>query len=310
MKYFKQYQSSINIRKFCIDIVFRKINELDKYEFKTLKEIMIFKVIDSLLNDIHLEQEVDFKAYLMEKLVDLSKNSKSEENYLKIINIFDIYLRQPSNDLLIQSKIINNGLIDLFEICLNLNQIKPCARIFNILVSYLMNYYAKLNEIQREFNRLQTSSETLSFKSPPSLATSNIITNQNETNRKSDPCLSSPDKRIITNESIRFDIFDFLLRLRSNEKRKLYLNDKKRTKKIYSNYLMLKINSNNEKFELNFKNILDLVEICFKKETDLSVLKKVMHDVSYLFEQEIHIFLEIPTLGQQIFDTVSFDMLI
>jgi hypothetical protein len=305
IRYFKHYQSSIIIRKFCIDTVYRKINELDNYEFKTLKESIILKIVDNLLNEIYMEQDVDLKTYSLEKLIDLSKISKFEENLCKIVDIFDCYLNNSIDETLILSKIVNHGLVELFEICIVQNQIEPCMRILKILISYLMNYYSKLNEIQREFNRTHTNIETLSFKSPPSLATSNIITNQNETNRKSDPC-SSIDKRIPTYETIRYDIFDFLLRLRSDENEKLYLLDKKKSKILFSRHILLKISPTNDKFELNFKHILDLVEICFKKETDLSVSKKVMHDVSSLFEREIHVFFEIPNLGQQIFDTVSF----
>ncbi len=166
-----------------------------------------------------------------------------------------------------------------------MNSAKCCIEIFNILVSFIENYY--------------TNSSAQS--------------------------LSASSKYFNYYSSIRKEIFEFLLRIRSDPHKKcLLINRTNRRTSKQSQYLLLTLNESkifsdnhlqetgtplNEEDEENesdneFKNIalttssecqidmgriLGIVELCLDKETDWHVLMRVLADLPYALQYEMNL---------------------
>ena len=103
---------------------------------------------------------------------------------------------------------------------------------------------------------------------------------------------------------IRREIFEFLLRIRSDKNnRMLLLNRTDRRKHLVSKYLILNISSTTRQVMieyadtknsclLNFKKILNLVENCLDKELDWNVLIKVLKDLPFVLQYEMNLIKE------------------
>lgn len=101
---------------------------------------------------------------------------------------------------------------------------------------------------------------------------------------------------------IRRDIFEFLLRIRSDKSNRMVLLTRSdRRKHFRSKYLILDLqetsthsqqarDDDDENFcLLNFTKILNLVEMCMDKEIDWNVLVKVLHDLPFILQYEMNL---------------------
>lgn len=131
------------------------------------------------------------------------------------------------------SKIINHGLIEIFEkfFYKDNQKFSICSiEIFNILVKYIEYYYLT----QYSFN----SSNLFATNNPNSLSSiaADNLPIQNQSEAQSSP------KFFNYYSQIRREIFDFLLRIRSDAEGRVLLIDKaNRRKFIQSKFLMLNI---------------------------------------------------------------------
>ena len=165
------------------------------------------------------------------------------------------------------------GLIELFEkhfATADNSFAKSCTKVFAILVAYLDSYYNPQLNTQVTLNRGEKTKPQLQ-PSPPTQA--NV-------------------KYFNYYAQIRRDIFEFLLRFRSDKNGRMLLvvrND--RRKRFKSKYLMLGMSSAAESPSclLNFALILKLVEAAFEKESDWHLLTKLVADVPYLLQDELNL---------------------
>lgn len=145
-----------------------------------------------------------------------------------------------------------NSLIDLFEYCLNQNFNSSCIQIYSILVHYLELYYQNKpfltlsptnathiittpQQQHKLLNQLESINNTSSVQQLHKTYSQTVIENQQQPQQ----------------QDIRKNVFDFLMRLRSDERHQLFLlckNDRKKLK--LSKYLILSM-----RFE-NLKNLL------------------------------------------------------
>ena len=191
-----------------------------------------------------------------------------------------------------------NGLIAIFESNFTkqhqlqyINSTKCCIEIFNILVTYIDNYYINT-----------------SYLSPLSSSSSLLL---------------SQSKYFNYYASIRKEIFEFLLRIRSDPHKKcLLVNRNNRRTSKQSQYLLLtlketKVYSDNQlqdaeanedeeeepseseeksnqsaqliECQIDMGRILQIVECCLEKETDWNVLMRVLADLPYALQYEMNL---------------------
>ena len=191
------------------------------------------------------------------------------------------------------SKVIS-GLIAIFEANFSkqqyMNSTICCIEIFKILVTYIDNYYASTSSL-----------------SPMSSSSSSVL----------------QPKYFNYYASIRKDVFEFLLRIRSDSHKKcLLVNRNNRRTSKQSQYLMLTLNetkiysdnqlkdteTNGEEEEeesgcddlsnlpaqssecqIDMGRILRAVESCLEKETDWCVLMRVLADLPYALQYEMNL---------------------
>ena len=115
------------------------------------------------------------------------------------------------------SKTIDN-LIDLFEHSLNQNFNSSCVKIYNKFTKYLEKFY---------------SGKLITSPTSPSSPVTVALKSSNQLNRTTSQVTADQHE-------IRKNLFDFLLRLRSDENQQLYIISKNDHKKIkISKYLVL-----------------------------------------------------------------------
>lgn len=138
-----------------------------------------------------------------------------------------------SNCLSYLSKIITNGLIEIFEKYFHKENstFSTCSiEIFNILVKYIEYYYLTQYSFNSTNFFMTNNPSTLSSMAAESLPVQNQIGAQ------------SSSKFFNYYSHIRKEIFDFLLRIRSNSQGRVLLIDRvNRRKYIQSKYLMLNL---------------------------------------------------------------------
>ncbi len=101
---------------------------------------------------------------------------------------------------------------------------------------------------------------------------------------------------------IRREIFEFFLRIRSDSNnRMVLLNRTDRRKHIVSKYLLLRLETSttttttttstttDNSITLNFRYILDLVQLCLNKELDWPVLVRVLNDLPLVLQYEMNL---------------------
>lgn len=168
-------------------------------------------------------------------------------------------------------RIVNHGLIDLFE-----KHLSRCSiRIYEILIEYLNNYYASVHSTPSSLSSI--ASESLMSSTNGASASQHQI----------------QLKYFNYYATIRRDIFEFLLRIRSNSNGKVLLvNRLNRRRFKESKCLHLSIRAatqTDRQCEIDFTKILALYETCLDKETDWHVLSGVLADLPYVLQYEMNL---------------------
>jgi hypothetical protein len=257
------------------------------------------------------QELIEMKCFITNKLIELTQwHCNNEANMLKLISLFELIItleskssidslitqfymqqQQPpgqivqihqNNNLNYLYKIINHGLIDVFEkhfaVSTNDCFTLSCVNIIKILIKYLNEHYD--NQKKSQTNPQQSQSNIILFN---------------------------------YYALIRRDIFEFLLRIRStNSTNRLCLKNRSNHFKVQeSKYLMLTLSSNSSIFpmltqsqqqqmqekakylckrcEIDLGSIMDLIEKCLDQEIDWNVLILVLTDLPYFLQYELGI---------------------
>ena len=208
----------------------------------------------------------------------------------------------PSQSLNYLNKIINQGLIEIFEKHFSStnnehNFTLCCVEIYNILTKYLEYYY------NHQYNQLFSNTSTNSITN--SASNSLIRTHSSSFADQPTSIIQQQQSQIAQLKffnyyaNIRKDVFEFLLRIRSDKcKKLLLLNRNNRRKLIESKYLLItilnqtKYDDINEQYarinkcQIDFGRLLRLIENCLEKEIDWNVLMRVLNDLPYVLQYE------------------------
>ncbi|CAF0862230.1 unnamed protein product [Brachionus calyciflorus] len=327
-------QFNINVRRYVVDALHRKIKEYFNIDQKSFVEQLVKEVVLNTYETTLVEDDSNYrnnsdksnvlidlfemKYFLILKLIDLIHLCQDEENNYKIIKIFDkvmcmervssVELLVPHNIIALSAqnqlvlinqsqsnclnylyKIIINGLMEIFEKYFSKKFTKCIIEIFNILVKYLEYYYLT----QYSFNNAMM----INSNNPSSLMS---IAAESLPMHSQWQAQTSP-KFYNYYSTIRKEIFEFLLRIRSNRNNKVMLiNRVNRRKSTESKYLMLNIcetydeafekkdeNIKLFKCEIDFGKILKLIEYCLDKEYDWNVITKVLSELPYVMQYEM-----------------------
>lgn len=271
---------NITVRKFVIEALHKKLKDFFTLEQKHFAEEVIKEVLIPCYEKCLEEDDLyyrplansdptshvdlfEMKYFIVVKLIDLTQLCLDEDNMLKIIKIFEkiilmektssieilipVNLISPGSSLPLslcltnnsQSlcpnylyRIINHGLIDVFEKYFynsSKNFTFCCIEIFEILIKYLEYFYQIQCNHPSSLSSIAT--ETLN----------NLIQHQNNQNQSQTQSQSN-QKYFNYYATIRRDVFEFLLRIRSNSYGKVLLvNRTQKRKYLESKYLILNL---------------------------------------------------------------------
>ncbi|RNA02311.1 tuberin isoform X5, partial [Brachionus plicatilis] len=196
-----------------------------------------------------------------------------------------------SNCLSYLYKIVTHGLIEIFEKYFHKDNktFTACSlEIFNILVKYIEYYYLTQYNFNSANFFMSNNPSSLSSIAAENLPVQNQIEAQ------------SNSKFFNYYSHIRKEIFDFLLRIRSNPEGRVLLIDRvNRRKFIQSKYLMLNLCETKARFsedfeqknllkcELDFGKILKMIEYCLDKEVDWHVITRLLAELPYVMQYEM-----------------------
>ena len=76
------------VRKFCIDTISLKIYKCDKFDWKTLKDDIIERVLIPVCKNVHIESNLELKLFIINKLIEFSNQCQNEKQINLIIEIF------------------------------------------------------------------------------------------------------------------------------------------------------------------------------------------------------------------------------
>lgn len=277
---------------------------------------------------------VEMKYFIVTKLTELAQICVDENSVFKIISIFERIvsfessssielmnfpiippgttpvavsqtstITKPSNSVVLSPPLIGanfnlsfnqnlnylnkivQGLIELFERHFSSSSAcftKSCVKIFQILTNYLESYYSLNGEtIAKQFFISSTAQRSQS---------------DNQKQHVYSQLQANANRYFNYYAQIRRDIFEFLLRIRSdNHNRMLLLNRGDRRKFLKSKYLIIDLELPDENHELaknvclNFSQILNLVQLCLDKEVDWNVLVKVLQDLPFVLQYEMNL---------------------
>ena len=245
-----------------------EIAPLCHYEENILKILDIFKhiiVLEKISGIDVLNIQTNLVGTASLSTTPLSKSSV-------ILSPSTVPSTQPQNNINNSeylSRIIN-ALIDLFErrhFNSNNCMTSSCVRIYAILINYLESYYA--NYYSNATNKSLLLPSTLSSMAAETLA---YQQQQNTQHRSSISLTNSSDMHLFSKNFnyyalIRREIFDFLLRIRSDKDNRVQLLTRKdKRKHDDSKYLiLLMVDDNTKKCVLDYSKFLDLVLECMEK---------------------------------------------
>ena len=230
---------------------------------------------------------IEMKHFIVVKLVELTPYCTSESTMLRLVALFDKIMnmeRRSSIDLVCTSsggaggavtgsacylsKLVNAGLIDLFEkhMAATANPLGGgaafslcCVRIFNILVDYVEKYYALVGHYhqkpqqpqQPQQQQQQPATATLTRRHSSSLAPLIVMPLSGSVGLGGSGELLNQAHLVAKYfnyyASIRKDILEFLLRIRSDKYRRLLLIARTNRRKYQtSQHLLLTIADTND----------------------------------------------------------------
>ena len=342
---------NLGVRKFLIEILHKKLKEYYKTDQKSFTEEVINNALlpicelsidedDEYYHSLNSYESytdlIEMKNFLVLKLIDLTNYCNSENTLLKIIKILEKIIsmeKASSIELLISpqstslntipnlltltpnastsslfylSKIIN-GLIEIFEknfSNLTNSYTKCCIEVYNILIRYL-DYYYKTQSVAK----LIAQASTPTANTPPPTQKQFIQPSSSE--QLANIAQTNQQKYFNYYAMIRKDIFEFLLRIRSDKRNKLTLVSKtNRRKCLESKYLLLTLNETKilddspaadlSNCQVDIGKVLKMIELCLDKETDWNVLTKVLSDSPYLLQYEMNLIKNSEFIGNSI----------
>jgi hypothetical protein len=259
----------VEIKSFLINKLI-EIAPLCHYEENILKILDIFKHIIVLekISDIDL-------LNIQNNLIGTASLSTTPLNKSSVIlspTPMPTQSLNNNNNLEYLSRIIN-ALIDLFErrhYNSNNCMTSSCVKIYSILINYLESYYA--NYYSNASNKSLLLPSTLSSMAAETLAYQQQQQHQNTQHRSSISLSNSSDMHLFSKNFnyyalIRREIFDFLLRIRSDKNNRVQLLSRKdKRKHDDSKYLVLSMGDDNtKKCSLDYSKFLDLMLECMEK---------------------------------------------
>lgn len=279
------------------------LNSLCSQEETMIKIVELFEKILSMEKESSVELlMVNANVLLQTSSVPVNTSALNPNNMTNTIPLTQYptpYLllttgNSTSNCLNYVYKIITSGLIELFERNFSLttrNMSRCLIKVYNVLVAYLEGYYLSQYKMS-VISPLQDNSD--------------FIVSSEELQRlcQVNPLLLSPAqiqaqlnaKYFNYYATLRRDIFEFLMRIRSDTRNKALMVSKTNKRSCHeSKSLLLGLKedseerSTNSSVEIDLSKLLKLIEYCLDKEIDWNVLIKVLADLPYVLQYEMNL---------------------
>ena len=229
----------------------------DKFDWRTLREEVVDHVLVPTFTNIHREQSYELKIYVITNLFEISKKCENQKQLASLLEIFEKVSSLTNFDLnlnffylkVISEEIAGNNnesnllltktvqiLIELFDYCSYRLFTIDCVQIYEILVKFLEAHYERRSQLPLSPTNI-VNLVTTSPQSSPAATTTSPTSVVQQLNRIT-PSAKKPE--VVEQYEARKNIFDFLMRIRSDEHKQFYLLTKQdRKKSKVHRYLIL-----------------------------------------------------------------------